>query len=67
VDPTRDLVFADAFVQTLLGDTAAAIASLRTYLAANPEKRENFAEESSWWFRPLEGNSAYRALVGNSQ
>jgi serine/threonine-protein kinase len=65
IDPTRDLLYAEAFVRTLLGDTAAAIASLRVYLAANPEKRSAFADDPTWWFRPLTGTAGYRELVGN--
>jgi serine/threonine-protein kinase len=64
IDPTRDLVYAEAFVNTILGDTAAAIAALKTYLAANPEKRATLASDPSWWFRPLENNSQFRDLVG---
>ncbi|MGI9041059.1 MAG: protein kinase domain-containing protein [Gemmatimonadales bacterium] len=67
MDPTRDLLYAEAFVRTLLGDTASAISALRTYLAANPQKRTAFAEEGSWWFRPLEGTAAYRELVGTGR
>jgi hypothetical protein len=32
IDPTRDLIYAAAFVNTLLGDTTAAIEALKTYL-----------------------------------
>jgi serine/threonine-protein kinase len=64
LDPTRDLVYAEAFVNTLLGDTTAAIEALKTYLAANPEKRAALAQDPSWWFRPLENHAGYRELVG---
>jgi serine/threonine-protein kinase len=64
LDPTRDLVYAEAFVNTLLSDTAAAITALKTYLAANPEKRATLASDPSWWFRPLENHPQFKELVG---
>ncbi len=64
VDPTRDLVFAAAFVHTLLGDTTPAVDALKEYLVANPEKRTSLAEDPTWWFRPLENNASFRELVG---
>jgi hypothetical protein len=64
IDPTRDLVYAAAFVHTLLGDTANAVEALKEYLVANPEKRASLAEDPTWWFRPLEQNAIFRDLVG---
>jgi hypothetical protein len=57
-------VYAEAFVNTLLGDTIAAIEALKVYLAANPAKRSSLASDPSWWFRPLENSARYRNLVG---
>jgi serine/threonine-protein kinase len=67
IDPTRDLRYAEAFVRTLLGDRAEAVKALKTYLAANPEKRAAFAEDPSWWFRGLQTDSTFRELVGIAQ
>jgi eukaryotic-like serine/threonine-protein kinase len=67
LDPTRDLVYAEAFVNTLLGDTTAALEALKVYLVANPEKRSSLAQDPSWWFRPLENNARFRELVGAVQ
>nr|MBA3317405.1 hypothetical protein [Gemmatimonadales bacterium] len=67
IDPTRDLMYALAFVHTLLGDTVAAVEALKTYLVANPEKRPALAQDPSWWFRPLENNGRFRELVGATQ
>jgi serine/threonine-protein kinase len=64
LDPTRDLLYAEAFVNTLLGDTTAAIEALKTYLVANPEKRASLASDPTWWFRPLENSPRFRELVG---
>ena len=51
IDPTRDLLYAEAFVRTLLGDKVEAVKALKVYLAANPEKRAGFVDDPSWWFR----------------
>ncbi|MEO6055285.1 MAG: protein kinase, partial [Gemmatimonadales bacterium] len=67
IDPTRDLLYAEAFVRTLLGDKAEAISALKVYLAANPEKRASFAEDGSWWFRGLQDDARYKQLVGAMQ
>jgi tetratricopeptide (TPR) repeat protein len=67
IDPTRDLRYAEAFVLTLLGDKAEAISALKVYFAANPEKRAGFADDPSWWFRGLQEDARYKALVGAPQ
>jgi hypothetical protein len=54
-------------VRNLLGDRQAAITALKTYLAANPEKRAAFAEEPTWWFRGLQDDPGYRELIGIAQ
>ncbi|HWB42282.1 MAG TPA: protein kinase [Gemmatimonadales bacterium] len=66
IDPTRDLVYASAFVHTLLGDTALAVDALKQYLVANSEKRAALASDPTWWFRPLENNALFREAVGAS-
>jgi hypothetical protein len=64
IDPTRDLVYAAAFVHTLLGDTTLAVDALKEYLVANPEKRASLADDPTWWFRPLQSSPQFRNLVG---
>jgi hypothetical protein len=39
---------------------------LKVYLAANPERRASFADDSGWWFRSLQGDPEFRKLVGSS-
>ncbi|MDQ3224859.1 MAG: hypothetical protein M3Q75_15510, partial [Gemmatimonadota bacterium] len=67
IDPTRDLLYAEGFVRTLLGDREDAIRALKVYLTANPEKRAAFAEEPTWWFRGLQDDARFRELVGTAQ
>ncbi|MEP6571341.1 MAG: serine/threonine-protein kinase [Gemmatimonadota bacterium] len=63
VDPTRDLANIAAFVYALCGDKTRAIEQLKIYLAANPQRRENFAKDPGWWFRSLEEDARYQRLV----
>jgi serine/threonine-protein kinase len=63
VDPTRDLVYMEAFVRTILEDRDQAVSALKTYLAANPERRSDLADESGWWFRGLQDYPPFRELV----
>ena len=67
IDPTRDLIYAEAFVLTLLGHREDAIKALKVYLAANPEKRTALSEDATWWFRALQEDPRYRDLVGLAQ
>ena len=64
LDPTRDLALTAAYVYTLLGDKPAALDQLKVYLAANPARRQGFAQDPGWQFRALQDDPAFRQLVG---
>jgi serine/threonine-protein kinase len=64
LDPSRDLMMVDAYVQNLLGDRTEALRSLKVYLAANPERRANLTEDIGWWFRNLQDDPRFKELVG---
>lgn len=64
VDPNRELLMFKAFASVLLDDSDAAIDYLRVYLAANPDRREGFAEHGHWWWRSLQDNPDFQRLVG---
>ncbi len=64
VDPTRDLYLQQAFVFTLADDRPAAVGALKTFLAANPERRKDFAPDPGWRLRALTGEPAFQDLVG---
>lgn len=65
VDPTQTLAWEEIYVRVLLGDKAEAFEALKSYLAANPERRAELVEESNWWFRELENDPRYKAVVGS--
>jgi serine/threonine-protein kinase len=64
LDPTQTLAWEEIYVRVLLGDRKEALEALKSYLAANPERRAELAEESNWWFRQIEDDPGYKALVG---
>ena len=64
VDPTRDLLYYEAFVRTLLGDRDVALRLLKEFLAANPEQRTDLAQDYQWWFRDLREDPRYQELAG---
>ena len=66
IDPTQSLVWDEIYVRILVGDKDAAIKALKSYLAANPKVRANLAEQPNWWFRSIEDDPRYKALVGTS-
>jgi eukaryotic-like serine/threonine-protein kinase len=63
VDPTRDLAYIEAFVRTLLNDREEAVRLLKQYVAANPDRRADLADESGWWFRGLLDYPQFQELV----
>ena len=50
-----------------MGDKVEALKSLKVYLAANPERRASYAEDSGWWFRSLQEDPRFKELVGVKQ
>jgi hypothetical protein len=67
LDPSRDIELFGAFAYTLMGDKVEALKSLKVYLAANPERRANLAEDSGWWFRSLQEDPRFKELVAVKQ
>jgi TolB-like protein/tRNA A-37 threonylcarbamoyl transferase component Bud32 len=67
VDPHQDLAYSEVYVHILRGDKDQALEALKRYLAANPERRISLADTthttSSWWFRDLEDDPRYKALL----
>jgi eukaryotic-like serine/threonine-protein kinase len=64
VDPTRFLYMQQSFALLLAGDKPGAIAALKVFLAANPDRRRAFAEDPGWRFRELASDPAFKDLVG---
>jgi hypothetical protein len=64
LDPPRELVSFEAIVRTLLGEKEEAIRLLGLYYASNPQQRSSAGKDESWWYRDLQGDPRYQAMVG---
>ena len=64
IDPSRDLLYDEAFVHTLLGDHPAAFKALKGYLAANPGRQKGIAESPGWQLEPLQSDPEWKEVVG---
>ena len=63
-DPTRFLYLQESFALVLADDKPGAVEALKTFLAANPERRAEFTPDPGWRLRSLSGDPAFQALVG---
>jgi serine/threonine-protein kinase len=63
VDPDRQLLVMEGFVHLLLGDKDEALKTLKAFLAANPARRAGLAEDPGWWYRSLQDDPRFLALV----
>jgi serine/threonine-protein kinase len=64
VDPNGELIGREVLVRTLIGDKEKALELLAAYLAAFPQHREGFVKGNTWWWRPLQDDPRFKALVG---
>ena len=64
IDPQRELLGYQAFVRVMLGDKDEALRLLDQYLVANPKHREGFRKIVHWWWRPLQDDPRFKALIG---
>jgi len=65
VDPEMELLGVEALIRLHdLDEPEEALNLLRTYLTGNPEHREGWKWTSHWWWRPLQNDPGFRALMG---
>jgi serine/threonine-protein kinase len=64
LDPRSDLVGFEVIVRTLIGDKDEALRILKVYLTSHPEHRAGYARAHTWWYRPLQDDPRFRAMVG---
>ncbi len=70
VDPGLDLPYLEAYVRTLLGDDAEAVALLRRIMAGGTEASKGLGQEewaAHWWWRRLQSRPDFQALVRASR
>jgi hypothetical protein len=63
-DQSRDLANTSAFVWLLAGDTTMAVNRIKDYLLVNPGRLPDFRDNPNWWFRGIQNDPRYRAVVG---
>ena len=64
LDPSGDLVYLEAMARSQLGDKDRAISLLSKYFAAHPQQQKYASRDESFWWKPLQDEPKYRALVG---
>ena len=64
IDPRGDLLGAEAVARAMINDKEEAIRLLQTYITSHPEHREGFVKANTWWWRSLQDDPRFRALIG---
>jgi TolB-like protein len=67
VDPTRQLSAMEAAVRVMLADHDEAVSLLKDYLTVNPHHRKGFANRTAPWWRDLQDNPKFKALIAGLQ
>jgi len=66
-DPGRELSGNEAVVRVILGDHDEAVQLIANYLTANPGHRKGFATRTGWWWRDIQGNPRFKALIAGAR
>lgn len=66
-DPGRELSGNEAVVRVILGDHDDAVQLIANYLTANPGHRKGFATRTGWWWRDIQGNPKFKALIAGAR
>jgi hypothetical protein len=57
----------EAAVRVMLGDHDEAVRLLKDYLTVNPHHRRGFANRTAPWWRDLQDNPKFKALIAGLQ
>lgn len=66
-DPERDLEGYEAVMRVILKDYDEAVRLIADYLTANPAHRKGFATRTGWWWRDIQGNPKFKALLAGAR
>jgi serine/threonine-protein kinase len=66
-DPERELEGYEAVMRVILGDQDEAVRLIADYLTVNPGHRKGFATRTGWWWRDLQGNPKFKALIAGAR
>ncbi len=64
IDPQKELLGYEAMARVMLRDKDEALRLLDEYLVANPKHREGFRKIVHWWWRPIQDDPRFKALIG---
>jgi hypothetical protein len=68
VDQTGEFKMFAAYVATILDDRDDIYRRLSAYIAVSPtDRREDLRTKATWWFKPLEPDPRWSALVGRAR
>jgi serine/threonine-protein kinase len=62
-DETNDLMYLEVAARNVMGDKEEALKVLERYLATNPQDRESFARDQTWFLKGLRDDPRFVALV----
>ncbi|MGW8267904.1 MAG: hypothetical protein ACWGSQ_16170 [Longimicrobiales bacterium] len=63
MDPEMELMGLEALIRLHMGEKDQALDLLKTYLTTNPHHREAWQWTAHWWWRPLQEEPEFRALM----
>jgi eukaryotic-like serine/threonine-protein kinase len=66
VDPTGELLGVEAIFRLQMDQKDEALSLVRSYLTASPSHRAGWQWSAHWWWRPLQDDQEFRALVGGT-
>lgn len=67
LDPSLELLGYKALAYLELGNDAEAMRLLRRYLTASPDHRQGWRWTGHWWWRELQDDPEFQALVGSAE
>ena len=67
LDPRGELTGAEVAIRALIGDKDEALNRLKIYLTAHPEHRIGYTRQGTWWYRSLQGDPRFTAIVGKEK
>jgi TolB-like protein len=66
-DPRREVGQYEIVVRVMLHEQDEAVRLLQDYLTVHPDHRAGFASRTVWWWRDLQGNPKFQALIAGAR
>jgi serine/threonine-protein kinase len=67
LDPRGHLTGAEVLIRALIGDKEEALRLLEMYLTSHPEHRVGYTRHNNWWYRSLQDDPRFKAIVGSGE